>query len=57
MLNQIKWVKPNGLEIETNDKPETIEAARALGWELHEPKKRKTRKKSVDTESVSGELL
>jgi len=29
----IKWVKPSGQEIETNDKEETIEYCESLGWE------------------------
>lgn len=28
----IKWVKPNGLEIETNDMTATIEYCESLGW-------------------------
>lgn len=28
----IKWVKPSGAEIETNDDPANIKAAEGLGW-------------------------
>ena len=28
----IKWVKPNGTEIQTNDRPETIEYCESLKW-------------------------
>jgi len=28
----ITWLKPNGLQIETNDRKETIEAAERFGW-------------------------
>ena len=29
-----KWKKPSGVEIETNDLPETIEYCESLGWEM-----------------------
>lgn len=29
----IKWKKPSGVELESNDSPETIKACEALGWE------------------------
>lgn len=29
---KMKWTKPSGLEIETNDKPVTIEYCKSLGW-------------------------
>lgn len=39
----MKWQKPSGMEIETNDMPETIEYCKSLGWkpmdEKPEPKK------------------
>ena len=28
----MKWVKPSGVEIETNDREETIEYCESLGW-------------------------
>lgn len=28
----LTWTKPNGTEIKTNDKAETIKAAEKLGW-------------------------
>ena len=28
----IKWIKPNGNEIETNDAPATVAHCEALGW-------------------------
>ena len=28
----LKWMRPSGNPIETNDRPETIDAAVALGW-------------------------
>jgi hypothetical protein len=32
----MKWIKPSGLEIETNDSEETIKYCKSLGWK--EPK-------------------
>ena len=29
----IKWIKPNGLEIETGDNDAGIKLAKSLGWE------------------------
>ena len=44
----MKWIKPNGTEIETNDLPATIEAAHNLGWK--EAKKKPGRKKKVESD-------
>lgn len=30
------WIKPNGMEIETNDQPGNLKAAVKLGWKLKE---------------------
>jgi len=38
----MKWMRPSGFEIETNDSPETIKYAESLGW-----KQVKTVKKAV----------
>ncbi len=38
----MKWVKPNGNEIETNDKPATVKYCESLGW-----KKKATKKKAA----------
>lgn len=38
------WIKPNGIEIETDDSPATIEYAKSLGWK--EKSKGKSKKKS-----------
>jgi hypothetical protein len=35
----IKWTKPSGAEIETNDLPETVVACEAMGWERAKPKR------------------
>jgi hypothetical protein len=38
----MKWIKPNGQEIETNDRPETIEHCESIGWkEARKPAKEK----------------
>jgi hypothetical protein len=38
----MKWIKPNGQEIETNDRPETIEHCESIGWkEVKKPAKQK----------------
>ena len=34
---KIKWIKPNGLEINTNDLPDTISYAIELGWRPYDP--------------------
>lgn len=28
----MKWIKPSGTEIETNDREETVAACEAMGW-------------------------
>ncbi len=28
----MKWIKPNGVEIESNDRPGSIEMAKKAGW-------------------------
>jgi hypothetical protein len=42
----MKWIKPSGLEIETNDMKETIEYCKSLGWKdaKSKPKDKKTKK-------------
>jgi hypothetical protein len=44
----MKWVKPNGTEIETNDSDATREYARSLGWK---PKRGRPKKDKVDGDS------
>lgn len=41
----MKWTKPNGTEIETNDSPETIAYCESLGWKKEVKRKRKTQPK------------
>ena len=41
------WIKPSGVEVETNDLPATIEYAKSIGWkEKKEVKKESKKKKS-----------
>jgi hypothetical protein len=43
------WIRPTGTEIETNDDPRNIAAAKKLGW-------KKKRKVPVKEESETNEL-
>ena len=44
-MADIKWVKPNDLEITTNDAKATVEHAESLGWKrVDKPKKTKSDK-------------
>lgn len=36
----IKWKKPNGNEIETNDLPATVKHCESLGWKASKSKKK-----------------
>ena len=36
----IKWIKPSGSEIVTNDNKHTVEAAQNLGWKRVEERKK-----------------
>ena len=42
----IKWIRPSGSEIETNDSKETIEHCESLGWKKADKPKRKRRTKA-----------
>lgn len=41
-MNKIKWVRPSGSEIETNDSKDVIDYCVSLGWK---PAKKATKKK------------
>ena len=42
----MKWIRPSGVPIETNDLPETIAYAKEHGWKEDKPKpKAKPKKK------------
>jgi hypothetical protein len=55
-VKYMKWEKPNGSVIETNDLPDTIEAAKKLGWKQEvksvssEPSPEEQEVKSVSSE-------
>jgi hypothetical protein len=42
----MKWTKPSGATIETNDEPATIAAAESLGWKREKPAAKKPAKDS-----------
>lgn len=43
----MKWKRPSGSEIETNDEPATIEHCKSLGWEEAKEAKKQTAKKQT----------
>ena len=43
-MNKIKWIRPSGSEIETNDSKDVIDYCVSLGWK---PAKKKATKKKV----------
>jgi hypothetical protein len=47
----MKWIKPNGTEIETNDREETIEYCKSLGWKDAAEKKPRGRPRKEVTDS------
>jgi len=50
----MKWIKPNGLEVGTNDRPGTIETAKKAGWKPKDesPKEPPAASGAVTTEKV-----
>ncbi len=40
------WIKPSGVEVETNDLPATIEAAKKLDWKEKKEEVKKQKKKT-----------
>ena len=55
----IKWVKPSGLEIETNDRKETVEYCVSIGWKrADEPSLKPAQKRTRRTrEQMEAEKL
>lgn len=51
----MKWTKPNGTEIETNDLPETIAYGRSLGW-VPEGEQEKDKPKALTIDEICLEL-
>lgn len=59
-MGMIKWVKPSGLKIETNDKDATVEYCESLGWKQSngkKPRKPRTPKTPIveDNEGALGD--
>jgi len=50
----MKWTKPNGTSVETNDAPETVEYCKSLGWAEAKPRRR-PRKEVIDQPPESDE--
>lgn len=48
----IKWKRPSGTTIETNEAPANIAAAEALGWERVEKKMTAAQKKAADKKAA-----
>lgn len=46
----IKWIKPSGVEIETNDREETVKHCEKLGWTRADEKPKRGRPKKVEVE-------
>jgi len=44
-MNKIKWTRPSGTEIETNDDKATIDYCISLGWKPAESEKKPVKKK------------
>lgn len=47
----VKWIRPTGSEIETNDDDRTIAACIDMGWELAEDKPKRTRRTKSEIEA------
>ena len=47
--HMIKWIKDNGQEIETNDRPETVTHCESIGW-----KKKRARRTKEQMEEDKG---
>ena len=42
------WIKPSGMEVKTNDMPETIKYCESLGWKQKEEVKKEPKKKKTE---------
>lgn len=49
----IDWIKPNGREIRTNEKPENIQYAEANGWKRKEDVMREQIRKEIEAEKAA----
>lgn len=43
----MKWIRPSGLEIETNDLEETVKYCKSLGWKEKKEEVKKESKKAA----------
>jgi len=50
----MKWIKPSGIEFETNDLPETIKYCKSLGFKEDKPVIEKSKPKKVKKD-VNGD--
>jgi hypothetical protein len=54
----IKWIRPSGTEIETNESEASIEVAKALGWKradkAEKPKKARRTKEQMKADNQDG---
>lgn len=51
----IKWIKPSGIVIETNDREENIAAAEGFGW-VREGEEAKTKEKPKRTRRSRAQM-
>lgn len=51
----IKWIKPNGNEIETNDLPATVDYCESLGWKRNIRGESRVDEAEPVAESAAGE--
>ena len=47
-MGMIKWVKPSGLKIETNDLDVTVEYCESMGWKQENGKQPRKKKKVTE---------
>lgn len=50
----MKWIKPNGNEIETNDEKATIEYCKSLDWKESKGSAAKTAKPAAKADKAKG---
>ncbi len=49
----MRWIKPSGLKITTNDMDKTIEYCESLGWVDEKKSQEKPKRKSAPSSTVS----
>jgi len=50
---KIKWIRPSGTEIETNDDKDVVDYCISLGWKPAESEKKPVKKKATRKRSKS----